>query len=65
MKKTVLSLTLALLILGSCSENKTPEEPKSENTLSRLGEEELLDSSTRHKDKTFAAEWSITKTVLN
>jgi hypothetical protein len=64
MKKTSLSLALALLILGSCSESKAPGQPETENTLSRHGKVEYLDSSTGHKDKTFAAQWSVTKTVL-
>jgi len=64
MKKTVLSFTLALLILGSCTENNTPEEPKTENSLSRHGEVEPLASSTEHPDKTFATKWSVSKTVL-
>ncbi len=64
MKNTSLSLTLALLILGSCSESKTPEELQTENTLSRHGTLESLASSTDHPDKTFAAQWSVTKTIL-
>jgi hypothetical protein len=64
MKKTPLSLALALLILGSCSESKTPVEPETENTLSSRNGIEYLDSPTGHPDKTFAAQWSVTKTIL-
>ena len=64
MKKTSISLALALLILGSCAEGKPPEEPKAENARARQGPIETIDSSTGHKDKTFASEWSVTKTVL-
>ena len=64
MKKTLLSILSCLLVLGSCSENKTPVEPKTENALHRNGEVESLASSTDHPDKTFATEWSVTKTVL-
>ena len=64
MKKTSVSLALALLILGSCAESKPPEEPEAENARSRQGPIETIDSSTGHKDKKFASEWSVTKTVL-
>ncbi|MBT3638053.1 MAG: aldose 1-epimerase family protein [Opitutae bacterium] len=64
MKKTALSILSCLLVLGSCSENKTPVEPETENALHRHGEVEYLESSTGHKDKTFATEWSVTQTVL-
>ena len=63
MKITLLSILSCLLVLGSCSEN-TPVEPEAENTLSRQGSIEHLDSSTGHKGKTFAAQWSVTKTIL-
>ena len=63
MKKTSLSVLSCLLAFVSCSEN-TPVEPETENTLSRQGSIEHLDSSTGHKDKTFAAQWSVTKTIL-
>ena len=64
MNKSFFSLALTFLLLGSCSEKKVPLEPETENTLSRNGQAENLDSSTGHKDKTFLSPWSVTKTVL-
>ena len=39
-------------------------EPETQNTLARKAAFEYLDGSTNHKDKSFAAQWSVTKTVL-
>ena len=64
MNKSFFSLALAFLLIGSCSEKTVPLEPETENTLSRNGQAEYLDSSTGHKDKTFLSPWSVTKTVL-
>jgi len=64
MKKTLSALLFCLVAMGSCSEKNSTLEPDTDNTLSRNSQVEYLDSSTGHKDKTFAAQWSVTKTVL-
>ena len=64
MKKTLIALLFCLIAMGSCSEKSTTLESDTENTLSRNSQVKYLDSSTGHKDKTFAAQWSVTKTIL-
>ena len=64
MKNALPPILFCLLALVSCSENKTPVEPETQNTLARKAAFEYLDGSTNHKDKSFAAQWSVTKTVL-
>ena len=64
MKKTLITLLFCLVAMGSCSEKNATIESDTENTLSRNSQVEYLESSTGHKDKTFAAQWSVTKTVL-
>lgn len=64
MKNALPPIFSCLLALGSCSENIAPVEPETQNTLARQDAIEHLDGSTKHKDKSFAAQWSVTKTVL-
>ena len=65
MKKTLLPFLSCLLALGSCSEQSSGTmESATENTPSRQDLVETIESSTGHKDKTFASPWSVTKTVL-
>ena len=49
---------------GHAPKKNATIESDTENTLSRNSQVEYLESSTGHKDKTFAAQWSVTKTVL-
>ena len=65
MKKTSLSVLSCLLALGSCSEqSSTTMEFVTKNTHSQQALVQTIESSTGHRDKTFASEWSVTKTVL-
>ena len=55
-------LTLTFLLL-SCSENQV-SLPEPETQLNQLGENNLLDRSTLHPGKIFAAQWSVTREIL-
>lgn len=63
MKTPALSiLTLSFLLL-SCSENQV-SLPEPDTQLNQSGENKLLDRSTFHPGKTFAAQWSVTREIL-
>ena len=55
-------LTLTLLLL-SCSEDQV-SLPEPETQLNQIGTTKLIESSTLHPGKTFAAEWSVTREIL-
>jgi hypothetical protein len=59
---TLAFLSLYFLLL-SCSENQVPL-PEPETQLNQSGDNQLLDRSTLHPDKTFASEWSVTREIL-
>lgn len=55
-------LTLTFLLL-SCSEDQV-SLPEPETQLNQTGTTKLIESSTLHPGKTFAAEWSVTREIL-
>jgi hypothetical protein len=55
-------LTLTFLLL-SCSEDQV-SLPEPETQLNQIGTTKLIESSTLHPGKTFAAEWSVTREIL-